>query len=63
MARHVRPLRIVSRLRFGVLVALVFIVVLVGAFVVGLRVLDDGQPDPPPRPSSTSTSAEPVTSP
>jgi hypothetical protein len=53
----------VSRLRFGVLVALVFIVVLVGAFVVGLRVLDDGQPDPPPRPSSTSTSAEPVTSP
>lgn len=46
-----------SRWRFPLLVALVAVVVAAGAFAIGLQVLDDGEPDPPPRTAATEGAA------
>jgi hypothetical protein len=49
-----------GRGRFVVILVALCASVGLGAFAVGLQVLDDGQPDPPPRGSSSVTSLAPL---
>lgn len=43
--------------RFAVFLVALAVAVAAGAFVTGLAVLDDGQPDPPPRADGTATTS------
>jgi hypothetical protein len=48
-----------SRARFAVILLLVALLVGLGAFAGALQVLDDGEPDPPPRSGGSATSVAP----
>lgn len=50
-----------SRARFATLVTVLTLAVGAGSFALGLQVLDDGRPDPPPRGGSAAVTTVPLT--